>query len=173
MDRSTPDSSAAAGRHPGLRVIAIYKLVKMAALLLVAAGAFGLVREARFEAFTQWLVQLPMHHGHGLLVQLVDRAVEIGPHKFVAIGLAACVYAAVFAAEGYGLWRERRWAEYLTVIVTASLLPFEIWEVVRHYSWLKLATLGANGVIVVYLVHVLHRPRAKLPAQTPGHRKAP
>lgn len=172
MAGPAPQPPAGVERHPALRAIAIYKLVKMTALLLVAAAAFGLVREARFDAFTQWLLQLPMHHGHGLLVSMVDRAIELGPHKFIAVGAAACVYAGVFALEGYGLWRERRWAEYLTVIVTASLLPFEIFEVVRHYSWLKLATLGTNGFIVVYLIRVLHRPRAGVRARQPAQKKS-
>ena len=31
--------------------------------------------------------------------------------------------------EAVGLWYQRRWAEYLTFLVTASLLPFEIYEI--------------------------------------------
>ena len=37
-------------------------------------------------------------------------------------------YAAVEGIEAFGLWYQRRWAEYLTFIVTASLLPLEIYE---------------------------------------------
>jgi len=159
--------------HRALRLIAAYKAIKALALLVAAIAAFGLIGDGNLETLFAWVMQLPIHHGHDLLVGTIDKLFGLGPRKFLAIGVVLCIYAAVFLVEGWGLWRERRWAEYLTVIVTASLLPFEIWEVVRHYSWLKLATLGANGVIVVYLVHVLHRPRAKLPAQTPGHRRAP
>jgi len=147
-------------RHAALRVIAIYKFVKMAGLLLVAAAAFGLVREARFGAFAAWVEQLPIHHGHGFLVQLIDRFLELGPRKFLAIGIVACVYASVFAIEGWGLWREKRWAEYLTTIVTASLIPIEVWEILRHPTWLKMLTLVGNLAIVVYLIYLLRRPRS-------------
>ena len=146
-------------QHRALRIIAAYKIVKAAALLLVAATAFGLVREARFEAFTAWIMQLPIHHGHGLLVQLVDKLFELGPHRFMAIGVVLCIYACVFLVEGWGLWREKRWAEYLTVIVTASLIPIEIWEIVRHLTWLKLLAFAVNVAIVWYLVALLRRGR--------------
>jgi uncharacterized membrane protein (DUF2068 family) len=149
-------------RHAALRVIAAYKFLKVIFLLLMAAAAFGLVREARFEAFTAWVEQLPIHHGHGFLVQIIDRFLELGPRKFLAIGIAACIYASVFAVEGWGLWREKRWAEYLTTIVTASLIPIEVWEIIRNVTWLKVITLVANAAIVVYLIYLLRRP------QTPG-----
>jgi uncharacterized membrane protein (DUF2068 family) len=150
---------AATERHGALRVIAAYKLVKAIGLLLVSAAAFGLVRETRFEAFTEWIMQLPIHHGHGFLVQLIDKMLALGPHKFIAIGVAACIYATVFAVEGWGLWRGKRWAEYLTVIVTASLIPLEIWEIVRHFTWLKVFALAVNVAIVWYLIYLLRRPK--------------
>ena len=43
-------------------------------------------------------------------------------HLFAAIALA---YAAVEGIEAFGLWYARRWAEYLTFLVTASLLPVD------------------------------------------------
>lgn len=142
-----------------LRVIAAYKLLKTFALLLVAAAAFGLVRESRFEAFADWLTQLPIHQGHGFVVRAIDRFLEIGHDHFRAIGIAATVYAAVFAVEGWGLWREKRWAEYFTTIVTASLIPFELWEIALHVTALKIVALVANIAIVIYLVLLLRRPR--------------
>lgn len=142
-------------RHRALRLIAAYKLVKAFGLLLVALAAFGFVREARFEAFAQWVLSLPIHHGHQFLVRLIDKLFELGPRKFDAIGIAACIYAGVFALEGWGLWRAKRWAEYLTVIVTASLIPLEVWEIHHHFTWLKVAAFAANIAIVWYLIRLL------------------
>jgi uncharacterized membrane protein (DUF2068 family) len=150
---------AAAERDGALRVIAVYKALKAIGLLLVSAAAFGLVREARFDAFTGWIMQLPIHHGHGFLAQLIDRMLELGPRKFIAIGAAAGIYATVFAVEGWGLWRGKRWAEYLTVIVTASLIPLEVWEIVRQFTWLKVLAIAVNVAIVWYLIYLLRRPK--------------
>jgi len=147
----------AAQRHDALRVIAAYKFLKMLGLLIVAVAAFGMVREARLVALADWVMQLPFHLGHRFLVLAIDRMLDIGPRQFIAIGIAACVYAAVFAVEGWGLWRGRRWAEWLTVIVTASLIPFETWELHHRFTWLKLSALIVNIAVVWYLAWLLRR----------------
>ena len=54
--------------------------------------------------------------------------------------------------EGYGLFRRRRWGEYLTIISTALLLVPEIQELHKHPTWLKVGGLVLNVVIVVYLI---------------------
>ncbi len=142
-----------------LRVIAAYKLLKAIGLVIVASAAFGFVGHDHLEEFSDWLINLPLRHGHGFLVRLIDRLFAFGPRKFEAIGIAACIYASVFLVEGWGLWREKRWAEYLTVIVTASLIPIEVWEIYEHVTWVKVAAFAANIAIVAYLVYLLKRPR--------------
>ncbi|HEY4350286.1 MAG TPA: DUF2127 domain-containing protein [Paraburkholderia sp.] len=144
--------------HRALRVIAAYKLLKASALLLVAFSAFGLVGQSHLQWLSDWIMGLPIHHGHGFLVRVIDKLFELGPRKFIAIGAAACVYAVVFTVEGWGLWREKRWAEYLTVVVTASLIPLEGWEIFRHVTWLKVLALVVNVAIVLYLIRLLRRP---------------
>jgi uncharacterized membrane protein (DUF2068 family) len=141
--------------HRALRVIATYKLIKVVGLIIVATAAFGLVKSERVVALADWVMQLPVHQGHPHMVALADKLLDLGPRKFLAIGIVSCIYASVFTVEGWGLWREKRWAEYLTVIVTASLIPFELWEIFRHFTWLKIAALALNIAIVWYLVRVL------------------
>ena len=147
----------AAQRHEALRVIAAYKFLKMVGLLIVAVAAFGLVREARLIALADWVTQLPYHLGHHFLVVAIDHLLDLGPRQFIAIGVAACIYATVFGIEAWGLWRGRRWSEWLTVIVTASLIPFELWEMHHHFTWLKLLALAINIAVVWYLVYLLRR----------------
>jgi uncharacterized membrane protein (DUF2068 family) len=145
--------------HRALRIIAAYKLVKPFALLLVAATAFGLIAQGKLQRLSDWVLALPIQHGHGFLVRVIDQLFALGPRKFLAIGIAACIYAAVFLVEGWGLWREKRWAEYLTVIVTASLIPLEVWEIFHHVTWLTVLALIVNVAIVMYLIGLLRRPK--------------
>ena len=145
--------------HRALRFIAAYKVIKALALLLAAIAAFGLIGDGNLEALFAWVMQLPIHHGHDLLVGMIDKLFGLGPRKFLAIGVVLCIYAAVFLVEGWGLWRERRWAEYLTVIVTASLIPLEIWEIFHHLTWLKIVALIVNVAILLYLIVLLRRER--------------
>jgi len=141
--------------HRALRVIAAYKSIKVLGLLIVAIVAFDLIKSERVVALADWITQLPIHQGHPRVVALVDKLLGLGPRKFLAIGVVSCVYASVFAIEGWGLWREKRWAEYLTVIVTASLIPLELWEIFHHFTWLKVLALALNIAILSYLIGVL------------------
>ncbi len=145
--------------YKALRLIALYKWFKTVCLLLVAIASFGLVHAAYLDALAGWVAQLPIQHGHAQLIRLLDGLLRLGPRQFVAIGVATCVYAALFAIEGYGLWFGKRWAEYLTVVATASLIPFEVWEMVHRFATLKLFALAVNAAILVYLIALLRRPR--------------
>jgi uncharacterized membrane protein (DUF2068 family) len=68
------------------------------------------------------------------------------------IGLVLAAYAVLEAVEMVGLWRAKRWAEYLTFLATTALVPLELYELLSRFSWLKLATLVVNLAIVVYLL---------------------
>lgn len=149
----------AATTHRALRIIAAYKIAKAVGLVIVAIAAFDLVQSRQVEALADWIMQFQVLQGHPHVVALIDKLLGLGPRKFTAIGGVACVYAALFVIEGWGLWREKRWAEYLTSIVTASLIPLEAWEIHHHFTWLKVLALAVNVVIVGYLVYLLRQPK--------------
>ena len=147
-------------RHSvGLRVIAIYEVVKTVGLILVAIAAFHLNRTQNFEHLVHWLEHLSLADSNGLRWKLVNLLEDMGPSKFVAVGIVALAYAAIFAVEGIGLWLRKSWAEWFTVITTGSLIPLEIYETLHHFGWLKLATLVGNVVIIIYLVRVALQSR--------------
>jgi uncharacterized membrane protein (DUF2068 family) len=57
----------------------------------------------------------------------------------------------LFYAEGFGLYLDQRWAEYLTLVTTGALVPFEVFEIHRHATPVRLAVLLVNSLIVVVL----------------------
>jgi uncharacterized membrane protein (DUF2068 family) len=146
-------------RHAGLRVIAIYEVIKTLCLLLVAAAAFHLNHAENFERLVHWLEHLSLDGSSNLRWTLVNTLQDFGPSKFVAIGLVTLGYAVLFAIEGIGLWMGKHWAEWFTVIATGSLIPLEIYELLHRFGWIKLAVLVGNVVIIVYLVRVARQPR--------------
>ncbi|HEX8744758.1 MAG TPA: DUF2127 domain-containing protein [Thermoleophilaceae bacterium] len=68
------------------------------------------------------------------------------------VGAAVLVYAVIEGVEAVGLWYQRRWAEYLTLVVTASLLPLEVYELIHKLSPFKVVALIVNLAIVAYLL---------------------
>jgi len=143
----------------GLRVIAIYEAIKTIGLILVAIAAFRLHHTQEFERLVHWLENLSLADSNGLRWKLVGVLREMGPGKFMAIGIAALAYAVIFGVEGVGLWLGKRWAEWFTVIATGSLIPLELYETVHAFGWIKLATLIGNVAIIVYLVRVVLKGR--------------
>jgi uncharacterized membrane protein (DUF2068 family) len=75
------------------------------------------------------------------------------------IGFATFAYSGVALTEGIGLLLEKVWAEYLTLILTISFLPWELYELVRHPDWFRLGLLLINLAVLGYLVWLLQRKK--------------
>jgi uncharacterized membrane protein (DUF2068 family) len=57
--------------------------------------------------------------------------------------------------EAYGLWSEKRWAEWLAAISGGIYVPFELYESYSKATWLSLTTLLANVLIVGLMINTL------------------
>jgi uncharacterized membrane protein (DUF2068 family) len=139
-----------------LRVIAVYKLLHAAFFIAVGFGLLKLRHHNVVEVLNHYVI-IPYHlNPEGRFVDwLLDQAEKVSPHMLFLLGWAAFLYAALFAAEGIGLYLRRHWAEYLVVIVTGSLLPIEIYELIHKAAMWKLAAVIGNLAIVSYLIHRL------------------
>ena len=80
----------------------------------------------------------------------------------------AFCYASLRLAEAYGLWRGRRWAEWLAVASGAIYVPIEFYELFTGVSWIKIATLTANIAIIAYMSRVLWHSREGSPPTAPS-----
>src|SRR6476659_4247838 len=140
-----------------LRLIALERIVRGA--LLLGAGVYLLFH---------------LNSDFGRLGERVMRAVELDPrrpflHRIVVYlhdlhasevrvaALFAFGYGLLELVEGTGLWLDQLWAEYLTVIATSLLLPFELYELVHRPSIWKAAGIVVNLGIVAYLAYLLRR----------------
>ena len=83
---------------------------------------------------------------------LSEHIFNVSPQKLIVVTIATCLYGVLFVIEGIGLLMLKRWAEYLTVIITLSFIPLEIYELTRKVSPLKIGTLVLNIAIAVYLI---------------------
>ena len=77
-----------------------------------------------------------------------------------ALSLGSFVYAGLLLTEGIGLFLQKRWAKYFSVIITASFIPLEVWELMKKFSPAKIVVIAVNMAIVVYLVVKLRREQA-------------
>lgn len=146
-----------------LDLIAIFKYVKAVTLIAAGLAAFGLLSPGLADSAHQWLERLALNHGHRLASQAAAKALHglggASGKRLVEVGVGAFLYAGVFLVEGTGLWRCKRWAEYLTVLVTTSFLPFEIVALAHRFTPIRAITLILNIVVVIYLIWNLWRHR--------------
>jgi uncharacterized membrane protein (DUF2068 family) len=151
----------AAPRFDVLRTIALYKIVKVILLLAVAYGELKLRDASLVAKLLSWASARPYGLEHRVVSRLVEWFSGLSSSRAELYRLVTLAYAAVFAVEGVGLWMQKRWAEWLTVIITASLIPLEGWELFYRPTIGKLLILLGNAAIVAYLVwHVRTRNNA-------------
>ena len=79
-------------------------------------------------------------------------AAKVNARRDVLFGIVALAYAGLEGTEAYGLWKRRRWGEWLTVLATSLLLIPEVWELTRSATFLKVGALLVNIAIVAYLL---------------------
>ncbi|GAC1473958.1 MAG: hypothetical protein PVS3B2_14360 [Candidatus Dormibacteraceae bacterium] len=126
---------------------------------MLIALAIGLLVAGRKGWLAEWSGyaqdQLNLAAGHGIIVQLLLRVlVLIGNFSHInVLAIGAVAYAILEGTEGVGLAMRRRWAEYLTVIATGVLIPYEAFEVVRHVTLFKIGALLLNLAVVGYLAY--------------------
>jgi uncharacterized membrane protein (DUF2068 family) len=146
-------------RDRGLAAIAIFKLVKTILLIGVALGAFHFTTPGAMQSAERWVGTVSSSVGRRELESLLAKAGGFGKDRILVAGIAALAYALLFAVEGTGLWLQKRWAEWLSVVATASFIPLEIYELVKKDTPMRIVALIVNVATVVYLVVRLFRTR--------------
>jgi uncharacterized membrane protein (DUF2068 family) len=126
-----------------------------------AGGAFELMNPEAALRVRRWLTALPLLERHRALEHAAERMTSASHHRLELVASVALAYAVLFTVEGSGLWLQKVWAEYLTILATTSFVPFEIYELWRRFTPLRLGALVVNVAIVVYLVVRRLRARRK------------
>ena len=135
-----------------LRLIALFRWSKALVLIGAALGAMRLLRPGAAQRLAQWAMQLPIAAQHRFVSEAIAKLTHLDTTKVAWIVAGLFAYAVLFAVEGYGLWRERRWGEWLTVVATTSFIPFEVYELLKRAPAIRGALLVTNIAIVIYLV---------------------
>ena len=141
-------------------MIALFKFLKAAALIATGYGVHLLLNQDMLDRLRDWTFTLTDSLAQRLLLRALGCAEGLGTKRIHIVMAITLCYIAVVLTEGIGLWMRRAWAEWLTVIATASLIPFELWElIVRPFDrkLLVLGTLIVNVTIVCYLAWLLRR----------------
>jgi uncharacterized membrane protein (DUF2068 family) len=133
-------------------VIGVLKL--MGGILFFAAvfGLFQLFRHDVHENLRHLVRLIKLDPDNHVIHTAISWVTGIDRKHLRLIEAGTFFYAALHTVEGLGLIFRQRWAGYLTVIATSSLLPVEAYEIWKGAHPAKIAVLVFNLAIVIYLV---------------------
>jgi uncharacterized membrane protein (DUF2068 family) len=100
----------------------------------------------------------PANHYPQIFIRAMANVTDT--HLWLMAGFAA-IYAAVRFAEAYGLWHERRWAEWLAALSGAVYVPVELYELYHRANWYKFGALMLNLIVVAYMIWLLTENRRR------------
>jgi uncharacterized membrane protein (DUF2068 family) len=146
-------------KHGGLMAIAALKFVNGIGLLALGLGALHFLHGDIAKEFAHWIELLRADPHNRYLIWLVQKLSNVDEHRLRQLSLGTFFYSALFLCEGTGLALAKRWAEYLTIVTTASLMPLEMYEIYVHATWPRILVWLVNIVVVVYLVRELRRTK--------------
>jgi len=149
----------------GLMLIAAFKLLKGFALLALGIGALRLLHKDMAGVVDHWINAFRVDPHNRYIHWLLSKLPMVDDRKLKELSLGTFSYSAIFLTEGTGLAFHKRWAEYFTIITTASFLPLEVYEIIRRATVAKGVALAINIVVVIYLVRELRKyPKPRLHA---------
>jgi uncharacterized membrane protein (DUF2068 family) len=151
--------SKKADSDPLLRLIAFFKLVKSVLFFAAGIGVLQFFNKDVADRLEEMLDHLHVDSDNRYIQAFLDEVGRLTDTnlKLVGLSIIAFFYSALFGTEGVGLYLRKRWAEWFVVIVTGSLLPVEIYEIIHKVSALKIAVTLVNLLILGYLIAVIRR----------------
>jgi uncharacterized membrane protein (DUF2068 family) len=144
-----------------LLAIAIFKWSKGVLLVLLAFGMFKLLHHDVGAMLESLANKLRVDPENRYLAAALAKLNLVNDGKLEKLGGITFAYGALLLTEGTGLYLEKRWAEFLTVIATGCFIPLEVYELFVSVSVVKCVLLLLNVGIVIILIVTLRRQPAK------------
>jgi uncharacterized membrane protein (DUF2068 family) len=138
----------------GVRTVASVELAKGLIVFLAGLGLLTMRHKSIWgiaESLLEFLHVSPYHHYVGVFIDLVARISDVRLWK---IAVVACIYVILRFIEAYGLWYALPWAEWMAAITGGIYVPFEADDFIRRPSWLRLAVIVVNLLIVLYMLYL-------------------
>ncbi len=158
---SVRDREAPQPRDSGLYLIGLFKLVKAVFFLSMSLGALHYVHHDLSTTVNRAIRLLHFDPESHLVDLLTEKVALITHHKLRLISMGTFLYSALCTTEAYGLLRRKVWAEFVTLWLSVSFVPWELFELSRRPTPLRFAVLATNIAVVAYLLWMLKRKRVR------------
>lgn len=144
-------------RENTLRSIALFEAAKGAIVLLAGLGLATVIHDEA-HLIERLVAHLHLNPAKGSSTTFLNLAHDLANIRLWMLAAGAAAYALVRFIEAYGLWHGKRWATWFAAMSGAIYLPFEGREIAVTHSWIALAALLLNGLVVALMLKELRRP---------------
>ena len=131
--------------------IIAFKAVKAVTLTALGIALLTTRRSDPVELFVRLALAVHLPLTSRLLDRVLASLANLTISRQTALGLTAFGYATLMGTEGIALYLRKPWARWFTIIATSSLIPVEVYEIVRRPHLTRILVLVANVAIVAYL----------------------
>jgi uncharacterized membrane protein (DUF2068 family) len=152
MNSSTASNLVTRRQMEALRFVALLELIKGCFVLAAGFGVLSLIHRDAWDVAVNLLRFFhvsPDRHSAQVFLDLADHMTDA---KLWAIAAGAAVYSTFRFIEAYGLWKARAWAEWFALLLGAFYLPFEVYELIRRVTAVRIGVLTINLAIVLYML---------------------
>lgn len=140
-----------------LHAIALFEGAKGVAAIAASVGLLSLahhdVRAMAYALIGHFHLDPDAHYPRMLLYD----ATWLASANLRPVVLLAWLYASIRLLEGYGLWKDRAWAEWLASLSGALYLPLELSHLLKHTTAINGVVLAGNISVVAYMALRLWR----------------
>jgi uncharacterized membrane protein (DUF2068 family) len=143
-------------RNRWLILIGVLKLLKGVLFVSMGFGVIRLLHKDVADVLLQVTTALRFDPENRFVNLLLEKSALLTPHAIKEISIGMFLYATLDVIEGTGLVLEKAWAEYFTLLLTGSFLPWEIYEIIHHVTIFKVIITVLNLAVFIYLAIVLN-----------------
>lgn len=142
-----------------LRAVALFELLKGIFVFLMGILAIALVHKDVWLIAEALLAAFHIDTDRRSAQLFLNFAGNITDARLWAAARIAFAYTALRLAEAYGLWHERTWAEWVALVSGALLMPMEIRELLRGWTWIRGTMFLGNVAVILYMLNVILKER--------------
>jgi len=146
-----------------IRAVALFEGTKGALVFVVGFSALSLIHHDAQRLGEQLVAHLHLNPASRYPRIFTDAVADLTDARLWLLAALAGMYGLVRFVEAYGLWRERRWAQWFAAVSGAIYIPFELYELFKGVTWLSLGALLVNVFIVGIMINALLREHPAQP----------
>jgi len=131
--------------------IVAFKALKAATLTAVGVTLLATRQDDPADLLVQLALAVHLPLSSELFGRALTYATQLTVGKQTALAVTALGYAVLMGTEGVSLYVRGGWVRWFTIAATGSLIPIELYELVRNVHLVRVVVLVVNVAMVIYL----------------------